>query len=157
MKQSQVVASTLVFPSRLTYKQIRGWANEHRRRTGAFPSVLDGPIVGTNDQSWARINTALREGLRGLPGGNSLSQLLGRRAGTIRRTYKSRITIAQIEQWARVHRRTTGRWPSAGNGLVDGAGEHLGWYAVHAALYFGFRGLPGGSSLSKVLRRMRER
>ena len=66
-----------------------------------------------------------------------------------------RLTITQILAWADAHHRRTGRWPSAGAGRIAGAG--ITWAAVESALARGHRGLPGGSSLSKVLDTYRRR
>jgi hypothetical protein len=62
------------------------------------------------------------------------------------------LTAAQILRWADAHRQRTGRWPTAGSGPV-GAGAAETWLAVNSALRCGFRGLPGGDSLSRLLRR----
>jgi hypothetical protein len=62
--------------------------------------------------------------------------------------------VAQILRWAGAHRRRTGDWPSARSGPVAGA-PGLTWRAVDAALAEGCRGLPGGDSLARLLRRER--
>lgn len=60
------------------------------------------------------------------------------------------LTIRQILQWAEAHHRRAGRWPSQMSGPVRGvAGER--WGNIQSALYKGSRGLPGGSSLAKLL------
>jgi hypothetical protein len=64
--------------ARLTVAQILAWADEHRMRTGAWPLLRCGPITGTAGETWAAVDAALRQGHRGLPGGDSLVQLLRR-------------------------------------------------------------------------------
>jgi len=59
----------------LTKDRIVEWIEEYRSRTGQLPTTRSGEILGT-DESWANINSALREGHRGLPGGSSLLKLL---------------------------------------------------------------------------------
>jgi hypothetical protein len=68
----------------LTEAQILAWADAHHRQTGRWPSTSSGPVAGVAGEHWMTINSALRDGLRGLPGGDSLSRLLvrhGRRRG----------------------------------------------------------------------------
>jgi hypothetical protein len=60
------------------------------------------------------------------------------------------LTAELILRWADAHRRRTGRWPSADSGYVDGVPGQT-WQAVNRALFAGSRGLPGGSSLARLL------
>jgi hypothetical protein len=57
---------------------ILAWADAHRRRTGEWPGVLSGPIPEAPGEDWRAVNMALYKGHRGLPGGDSLAQLLER-------------------------------------------------------------------------------
>jgi hypothetical protein len=53
--------------------------------------------------------------------------------------------------WAKAHREQMGCWPSVGSGPVANVpGEE--WCALNGALRYGWRGLPGGSSLAQLLR-----
>lgn len=61
--------------SLLTVEQILVWAEAHRRRTGKWPSADAGPVPEAPGENWRALNTGLQEGLRGLPGGDSLSKL----------------------------------------------------------------------------------
>jgi hypothetical protein len=61
---------------RLTKKMIIRWARDHRRRTGRWPSAHCGAVFGVSDETWSRIDDALRLGHRGLPGGESLARVL---------------------------------------------------------------------------------
>jgi hypothetical protein len=60
------------------------------------------------------------------------------------------LTIEQILAWADEHKTTTGVWPGKESGAVTGANET--WAGINAALSRGNRGLPGGSSLAKLLK-----
>jgi hypothetical protein len=60
------------------------------------------------------------------------------------------LTVAQILGWADEHRTRTGTWPQQGSGPVTAAPGQT-WAAVSLALYRGGRGLPGGSSLARLL------
>jgi hypothetical protein len=61
------------------------------------------------------------------------------------------ITAAQILAWADAHHRRTGRWPMMASGPVTAGPLGLIWRALDSALRLGFRGLPGGSSLARLL------
>src|SRR5690242_2352497 len=59
------------------------------------------------------------------------------------------LRVPEILRWAdRFHARM-GRWPMARDGAISGTNET--WMGVHSALKSGWRGLPGGSSLARVL------
>jgi hypothetical protein len=97
---------------------------------------------------------ALRCGLRGLPGGSSLALLLLERRGVRNHVHLAPLKLRDIRRWARAHRQRTGTWPTALSGPIPEApGEN--WNAVNQALYNGSRGLPGGSSLARLLKQRR--
>lgn len=64
---------------RLTVRQILAWADAYQDRTGQWPAVKSGPVRGATKTTWSQIDNALRIGGRGLPGGQSLYQLLADR------------------------------------------------------------------------------
>jgi hypothetical protein len=65
-----------------------------------------------------------------------------------------RLAVSQILVWADDHHARTGAWPQQGSGAVlDAPGQT--WAAISLALYRGSRGLPGGSSLARLLARTR--
>jgi hypothetical protein len=63
---------------RLHIKQIEGWLRSHQRRTGRWPNARSGEVVDAPGENWRAINQALRQGSRGLSGGDSLSRLVAR-------------------------------------------------------------------------------
>lgn len=67
----------------LSLTTILHWADAFREATGAWPTVHRAPqlIDGTDGERWRNVDNALRYGLRGLPGGPSLAQLLAQRRG----------------------------------------------------------------------------
>jgi hypothetical protein len=65
----------------LTEERILQWADAHRARTGCWPSAGSGEIVEAPTDTWRRVDFSLRFGHRGLPGGDSLAQLLRRERG----------------------------------------------------------------------------
>jgi hypothetical protein len=138
----------------LTEGKILRWAKAHKARTGQWPKVQSGPVAGAPGETWLAVDSALREGLRGLAGGDSVARLLARRCGARYKALAPRLTERQILRWADDHHRRTGDWPKQNSGPVHGeAGET--WGAIHQALNAGVRGLPGGDSLARLLFRRR--
>jgi hypothetical protein len=139
----------------LSLDQILQWADEHHDRTGAWPIAITGRIPNLGGETWGAISSALRHGRRGLPGASSLAKLLARRRTLRNRRELSPLTLEQILEWADRFHEHTGDWPMATSGLVpDVPGET--WLAADSALRLGDRGLPGGSSLARLLADKRE-
>jgi hypothetical protein len=63
---------------KLTVAKILRWADAHHAATGRWPGAASGPVPGTAGESWRAVNLSLRNGYRGLPGGDSLARLLVR-------------------------------------------------------------------------------
>jgi hypothetical protein len=63
---------------RFTEQQIFAWAELHCQRTGRWPTPISGPIADAPGETWRAVAMALLQGNRGLPGGNSIPQLLRR-------------------------------------------------------------------------------
>jgi hypothetical protein len=140
--------------SRLTVEQILTWADAHHERTGKWPGVRSGPIAEAPGETWTAVQMALRAGLRGFPGGSSLPQLLAQMRGVRNVWSRPRLSIEQILAWADALHQQTGRWPTTEMGpIAEAPGET--WHGVHGALSKGLRGLPGGSSLAKLLEQER--
>ena len=138
----------------LTEAKILRWAREHHDRTGRWPVTLSGKLIGASDDDWAAIDMALRNKRRGLPRRTSLSRLLSEHYRGRYRVTLGRITIRQIVKWAERHYRRTGTWPTHHSGPVSGV-PNLSWAAIEYALRCGRRGLPGGSTLVRVLEKPR--
>jgi hypothetical protein len=134
----------------LTEKQILAWADRYRQRTGRWPHEHGGPVHGEPGEDWHNVDEALRRGGRGLAGGSSLSRLLARHRGVRNLPGTPPLTAEQVLRWADGHRRKAGAWPKTSTGPVAGAaGED--WKAIDESLRQGLRGLPGGSSLARLL------
>jgi hypothetical protein len=146
----------------LTEDAILAWAQAHHARTGSWPNQCAGAVEGAPGETWGNIEQSLRRGRRGLPGGDSLARLLARRLGVRRQPARARrpeLTAEQVLAWAELYYREMGAWPSV-NSPAEGlpAGER--WKSIDRALREGSRGLPGGSSLARLLadyRQARER
>ena len=59
----------------LTEDMIWVWMKAHHIRTGKWPSAAAGKIANAPGEKWGPLNAALRDGLRGLPGGSSVKKL----------------------------------------------------------------------------------
>jgi hypothetical protein len=133
----------------LNVDQILAWADAHHAQSGSWPTCESGPVAVAWGECWSRIDGALRNGCRGLPGGSSLRRLLEEHRPTSRRV----LDLETIRHWARAHRELTGRWPSVTSGPVVGAPPGESWSKIDAALRTGRYGLPGGSSLAQLVGR----
>lgn len=140
---------------RLTVARILVWADAHKKRTGAWPVAASGLVVGGPGDTWAAVNAALEQGLRGLPGGDSLARLLARRRGKRHPSALPLLSLEDIGAWAVAYHRRCGRWPNRSSGAIpEAAGET--WASVHKAFERGQRGLPRGMSLAQFLATRRE-
>lgn len=72
------------------------------------------------------------------------------------RAPKPRLTISLILKWVDRFRDARGCWPTRADGRVLGTADE-NWNAVDRALTVGNRGLPGGTTLAKLLLRHRGR
>lgn len=135
---------------RLEPWEVLFWADTHHTRTGHWPTATSGPIPEAPGETWSTVDEALRFGRRGLPDGSSLPRLLGAARGVRHRGAVSSLTPDQILAWADTHHARTGRWPNTTSGPVPEAPGET-WSAVAAALNVGNRGLPGGTSLARLL------
>jgi hypothetical protein len=134
----------------LTIPDILLWADRCREATGRWPTQSAGPVAGAIGETWRMVDSALRTGTRGLPGGSSLALLLADRRGARNTWSLPELTTAQILAWADGRQARTGDWPHEESGPIAGTGGET-WQAVHMALKQGHRGLPGSSSLARLL------
>jgi hypothetical protein len=133
-------------------EQIFVWADAHHERTGQWPKKSSGLIPDMLGETWRRVDNALRHGLRGLPDGSSLAQLLDEHRGVRNPANLPALTVTeeQVLQWADAHYQQTGTWPTEDAGPIPQTrGEH--WQNIAMALREGNRGRPGGSSLARLL------
>ncbi len=138
----------------VTEKQILLWVDAYHKRTNRWPGIESGPIPEAPGENWRLLDRALADGTRSLRGGSSLAQLLIKARGPEARCTPSRrgpLTIPVILAWAEAHHARTGRLPSLDSGPIP-EGEFDTWRGVNYALMGGRRGLPGGTSLARVLR-----
>ena len=65
------------------------------------------------------------------------------------------LTIAEILTWSDEHHRLTGRWPDVYS-KTEALPLGETWSAIRSALYGGFRGLPGGTTIGKLMAEYRD-
>ncbi|HWL94329.1 MAG TPA: hypothetical protein VNT79_12425 [Phycisphaerae bacterium] len=137
----------------LSVDDIIAWGCDHFSRTGKWPTVNSGKVLAAAGETWSGLNSALGEGMRGLPGKSSIAKLFNPLVGPSRKYQKPPLDQKRILQWAHAHRKRTGKWPASNSGSIPEApGES--WFGVHGALVTGKRGMkPGRDSLSKFLHR----
>ncbi len=136
--------------SELNEALIWKWARAHKRANGSWPGPRDESVGGQPGENWRSIDLCLRQGHRGLPGGDRLLLLVERRSGRPAGVRKEPLDVPRILRWARAHRRRTGELPRLTSGAVQES-PCDSWRAIDGALRSGWRGLPGGQSLSRVL------
>jgi hypothetical protein len=153
LKEYRGVRNRAALPN-LTVDQILAWVDAYHEQTGKWPKLKSGSIVDSDGETWYSINSALQQGLRGLPGASSLAQLLDEHRGVRNMKGQLRLTIDTILEWADDHFRRTGKWPTLESGpVIMASGEK--WRNIDNALKLGLRGLPAGSSLARLLKEAR--
>jgi hypothetical protein len=139
----------------LSTEQILVWADAHFKRTGNWPNWKSGVIPDAPGETWSGVQSALFSGTRGLPGGSTLAQLLQSQRGVRNLQNLPPLSEDRIISWVEAHYRRAGQWPSKDSGPIhDAPGET--WNGVQIALLRGRRGLPGGSSLARLIADLRE-
>ena len=134
----------------LDIDKILGWADDHHSRTGTWPTLNSGPVLGVLEETWHTIDRALRSGYRSLPAESSLARLLAERRDVPNLLDQAHLTIEQILAWADAHYTRTGHWPTRDAGEIPEA-PHEDWKRINDALINGHRSLSGGSSLPRLL------
>jgi hypothetical protein len=137
--------------ARLSEEQILVWTEAYFAAHGRWPTSRSGPITGTRE-TWHGVDIALSRGLRGLPGGVSLAGFVSRSHGVRSRVNLSRLTEESIVTWAQAFYDATGQWPHQRSGIISQSPGDT-WTIIDVSLRDGRRGLRGGSSLSKLLKR----
>jgi hypothetical protein len=134
----------------LTVEQVLAWADAHHATHERWPVEDSGAVEAAPRETWGAISQALLYGRRGLPAGSSLARLLDERRGVRNPRALPPLTLVQILAWADAHHATRGEWPSSRTGAVAEAPEE-DWRNLDLALRKGFRGLPGGMTLARML------
>lgn len=133
-------------------------AIQHHEINGVWPTLYTkGQVIGGHPgDTWNAYQIALCQGRRGLPGGSSLTQLLSTELGVRNRRDLTCLTENGILELAKLHLKATGKWPSMTSGSVTGGGPGDTWKGYDHDLRRGARGLPGGSSLAQLIRKLKQ-
>ena len=153
LAESRPVQNVHTLP-RLTVAQILAWADAYFARTGRWPRGRSGRVADAPGETWGALESALVQGLRGLPGGTTVAQLLAAHRGAPAIQTSRPLTTDQILAWADAHHAATGRWPVEDSGPVAGVPGET-WKGLSMALAKGHRGLSAGSSLARLLAEQR--
>jgi hypothetical protein len=139
----------------LTVPQILEWAEAYFKKHGDWPLPRSGPIAGAPRETWVKIDSSLRGGLRGLAGGTSLRRLLAEKKGVrLDRFGRTSLTVKQVLRWVDAHFKRHGDWPWPDSGPIAGAPGET-WKEIDVALRSGSRGLPKKSSIIRLLKEHR--
>lgn len=138
----------------LTERQILAWADAHFKRTGRWPAEEDRTIADAPDETWKSVDAAMRRGGRGLPARSSIARLLAKHRGVRNRGALPPLTTKLILSWVDAYHKRTGLWPQVESGPIPEAPDEC-WKAVNFALREGYRGLPGGSTLARFIKKHR--
>jgi len=138
----------------LATEQILEWADAHKEQTGDWPKDTHGPVTSAPGETWMAVDMALRKGQRGMSGGSSLAQLLEEERGKRNCLALPRLYSDHILAWADAFYKREGKWPNCTLGVIPEAPDET-WRKVDEHLYHGGRGLPGGSSLARLLAKRR--
>lgn len=139
---------------KLTEQTILSDADRFHIENGRWPRYEDGSISWRIPETWGSYNAALSSGARGLHGGSSLAKLLEKHRGVRNSMNLPHMSEKQIlldaDRWFLEHN----AWPIRKSGSIPWRDSET-WYRYDDNLKSGGRGLPGGSSLSKLLENRR--
>lgn len=142
----------------LTIPQILRWADAYHATHDEWPQPKTKPssIPGTNGETWLAVDTALRSGIRGLPGGSSLPQVLAVHRGVRNFADLPPLSVEQVLAWADAFHQRTGEWPKQKHWpeVIPCSGGET-WGNVMQAVAKGLRGFVGGETLFDLLAKHR--
>jgi hypothetical protein len=125
-------------PVRLTEEKVLAWADQEHAETAKLPTLYSGPIRSAPGETWHAIDSAFRQGGRGLGPGSSLAILLADHRNVRNFWTRPAFTIPSILGWIDAYRAETGRWPTQTSGRVKQApGEH--WRIIDTVARLGVR------------------
>jgi hypothetical protein len=134
----------------LTVVQILKWMDLHREQTGEWPTPRSGLLGDQSGEEWRKIDSALRDGHRSLPGGSSIMRLLAKERGVRNIKNLPDLNKNEILAWADAYYERTGEVPGRFSGPIpESDGEN--WMSVATAMYAGKRGMERGVSLAQFL------
>lgn len=131
----------------LTIDQVLAYIDTFYERYGKWPMVTSEPVDGMTF-GWKSLDSYLRAGLRGLPSGLSVANVLEKYRG-VQNIYNQRpLTVKWIVKEMRRHNELTGHYPTQASGKIHLTGET--WAGVEIALARCIRGIEEKSSIAKL-------
>jgi hypothetical protein len=142
----------------LSTPMIIDWIRQYLACHGKKPKQTSGVIEFAGSEykniTWSAINAVLWKGGRGLPGGSSLAQLVEKEFGIKNRANIPLLTENKICEWIQQFIDKYKRKPIIADGVIEFAlDEYAGetWGKINDSLMNGMRGMPKGSSLTKII------
>ncbi len=131
----------------LSYEKILEWADTHFANHGEWPTKASGiiPNAPPPGESWSVIHHAMARGIRGLSRKITLAMFLAEQRG-----FRGPLTEERILAWSDAFFQEHGEWPQADSGPIAGTYDET-WFNIDVALYEGYRSLPGGTTLPRLL------
>ena len=136
--------------TRVSIGAVLKWADEHHARHGVWPKRCSGEIPDSGGGTWARVDMELRRGVRNLRDGTTLFQFLVKRRGINMGGRPPRLSVEQVFFWADQYFAAHGSWPNMRSGIIPNSRGHT-WRRLEMNLRRGTRGLPGGTTLGRLL------
>ncbi len=138
----------------LSEEDILNWAEQYKVEFGRYPTMREGQVkyFTQGRLTWCAVNACLDKGLRGLPGGTTLSRLIVNNLVNVNKSSLHRLLEEDILRWAEQYKVEFGRYPHCQSGRVNFDGSYFTWANIDVCLRRGHKGLSGGSSLSKLLK-----
>jgi hypothetical protein len=123
--------------------------NEHGKFPGQYSGLVAGGFPGDD---WGGYNASLRDGGRGLHGGTTLAKLIhSRYPEYVHSKNCENLTVEFIVDRAKEHLDLNGKFPVVKGGSVTNGYPGDTWNGYDRALFEGGRGLPGGTTLKRLL------
>jgi superfamily II DNA or RNA helicase len=132
----------------LTVERILEWADLHKAATGKWPTQNAGTIEGTNE-NWSAVSQCLFYGLRSLPGGETLSQLLAKHRGHQPKNTLPPLTYADILAICDAYFQAHGTYPDVKSGYCESLA--MTFHSLDGVMRQGRRGLTKRITLAQLL------
>ncbi|WP_280524241.1 DEAD/DEAH box helicase [Legionella cincinnatiensis] len=129
----------------LTMEIIETWIEQFFNKYQKYPlrndSLIEFAEGNYYGDTWSRIDTALREGLRGLPVGSSLAKLMDTKFGVRNSLDLPQLDTEEIKACMLSYFNNTGKWPDEKSGVIPEL-PYDTWSSIGSALHKGTRNLP---------------
>lgn len=132
----------------LTIEHILAWADDHKEATGKWPSQNAGKIAGT-DETWSAVSQCLIHGLRSLPGGQSLAQVLAEHRNHQLKSALPPLDYPQILAICDAYHDSHGKYPDVKSGYCEALAMTFG--SLDSVMRVGARGLGKNLTLAQLL------